>query len=118
MVSLKNIHPLSDFLRNAKARLSQIKKTGEPAILTVNGQAEAVVLSAGAYEKLIEELETERTLNVAGAVPLEMFRTGQISADELKSILKPNPEARGIPVEEAFAQFDRRAQQRRRKKAS
>ena len=46
MIQLKNIHPLSDFLRNTKTRIKQLKKTGEPVILTVNGKAEAVVLSA------------------------------------------------------------------------
>ena len=118
MIHLKNIHPLSDFLRNAKSRLQHLKETGAHTVLTVNGQAEAVILSAAAYEKLIEELETEKTQNLAGSVSLEMLRSGQITGDELKATLQPNPQAQGIPAEEAFAEIDRRIQQRRRKKAS
>ena len=118
MVKLKNIHPLSDFVRNAKSRIAQIKKSGEPAILTINGQAEVVVLSAQAYEKLLEELELEKTLNVAGNGPLEALRSGQISARDLMASLQPNPHAASIPMEEAFAQIEQRIQARRKKKAS
>jgi len=118
MIKLKNIHPLSDFVRNAKTHIGKLKRSGEPAILTVNGEAEAVVLSAEAYEALIEKYETEKTQNIAGGVMLEMLRTGQVSADELKASLKPNPDAQGLPAEEAFSQMRRRVQQRRRKKAS
>jgi len=118
MVQLKNIHPLSDFLRNAKARAAHLKATGEPEVLTVNGQAELVVLSAAAYEKLIEELETERTLNVSGNSALEMLRSGQVSAADLMASLKPNPHVATIPAAEAFAQLERRIQLRRKKKAS
>ena len=118
MFPLKNIHPLSDFVRNAKARLAKMKKTGEPAILTVNGAAEAVVLSADAYEKLVEEMENQKTNAIAANVLLEMFHSGQITAEELKAQLKTNPNAQSLPAEEAFAQLDKKFQARRRKKAS
>jgi PHD/YefM family antitoxin component YafN of YafNO toxin-antitoxin module len=57
MVSLDNIHSLSDFQRNTKTHITRLKKSGEPAVLTVNGQAELVVLSAAAYQKLVDEME-------------------------------------------------------------
>ncbi len=118
MIKLRSIHPLSDFLRNAKARVARLKKTGEPAILTVNGQAEVVVLSAEAYEKLLEELETERTLNSTHQGLLEALRRGQVSASELVAGLKPDPLGPATPAREAFAQLDRRFAERRKKKAS
>lgn len=57
MVSLTDIHSLTDFQRNAKAYLSQIKRSGRPVILTVNGKAAAVVHDAAGYQKLLEAVE-------------------------------------------------------------
>ncbi len=118
MVKMKNIHPLSDFLRNAKARIGELKKSGEPAILTVNGQAEAVLLSAEAYENFMEELETERTLNATHQGALEALRSGQIAANELIASLKPEGWQASVSAREAFAQLERKFSARRKKKAS
>lgn len=54
-ISLANIHSLSDFQRNAKGHLRKLRKTGRPAVLTVNGHAEVVVQSAEAYQKLLDD---------------------------------------------------------------
>lgn len=51
---LANIHSLSDFQRNTKLHLRKLKKSGKPAILTVNGQAEVAVQSAAAYQQLLD----------------------------------------------------------------
>ena len=56
-LNLANIHSLSDFQRNAKDHIRKLKKSGEPAILTVNGEAEVVVQSAEAYQKLLDDRE-------------------------------------------------------------
>lgn len=56
-VNLANIHSLSDFQRNTKDYIRKLKKTGKPAILTVNGEAEVVVQSAEAYQKLLDDRE-------------------------------------------------------------
>lgn len=64
-IHLDDIHPLTDFQRNAKAHIARINHTGRTEILTVNGKAEAVLLGAGAYERLlgtIEELETLQSI--------------------------------------------------------
>ena len=55
--NLSNIHSLSDFQRNTRDQLGQLKDSGEPAILTVNGRAEVVVQSAEAYQKLLDGQE-------------------------------------------------------------
>jgi PHD/YefM family antitoxin component YafN of YafNO toxin-antitoxin module len=57
MIDLANIRSLSDFQRNTKAHLRRLKKSGKPEVLTVNGQAELVVQSAEAYQKLIREAD-------------------------------------------------------------
>jgi prevent-host-death family protein len=56
-IQLANIHSLSDFQRNTKDHLRQLKDSGEPVVLTVNGQAEVVVQSAEAYQKLLDDQE-------------------------------------------------------------
>ena len=66
------------------------------------------MLSAEAYEKLLEELETERTLNSTHQGLLEALRSGQVSASELVAGLKPDPLGPATPAREAFAQLDRR----------
>jgi PHD/YefM family antitoxin component YafN of YafNO toxin-antitoxin module len=57
MIDLASIHPLSDFQRNTRAHIRRLKRSGKPAVLTVNGQAEVVVQSAEGYQKLLEERE-------------------------------------------------------------
>ena len=56
-LDLANIHSLSDFQRNAKDHIRKLKESGKPAILTVNGEAEVVVQSAEAYQKLLDDRE-------------------------------------------------------------
>ncbi len=62
MIDLANIRSLSDFQRNTKEHLRRLKKTGQAEVLTVKGQAELVVQSAEAYQKLLARLDyTEST---------------------------------------------------------
>ena len=48
---------MSAFQRNSKEFIRKLKKSGRPAVLTVNGEAEVVVQSAEAYQKLLESHE-------------------------------------------------------------
>lgn len=50
----KDIHPLTDFKRNTNELVHQMKETGQPIVLTINGRAELVVQDAGSYQKLVE----------------------------------------------------------------
>ena len=40
MLDTREIHSLTDFLRNHKAHVKRLKKTQAPEVLTVNGKAE------------------------------------------------------------------------------
>jgi len=51
----RDIQSLSVFKRDTARLLRQMKKTGEPIILTVNGKAAAVVLNPDEYEYLREK---------------------------------------------------------------
>lgn len=56
MLDTRQIHPMSDFVRNPKAHVKRLKETKTPEVLTVNGRAEVVVLDTETYERLVERL--------------------------------------------------------------
>ena len=62
MIDLANIYSLSEFQRNTRDHISKLKESGRPAVLTVNGQAEVVVQSAEAYQKLVDDQELLESL--------------------------------------------------------
>ncbi|MFN6962890.1 MAG: type II toxin-antitoxin system prevent-host-death family antitoxin [Pyrinomonadaceae bacterium] len=53
----RDIQSLSVFKRDSAKLIRQIKRTGEPIILTVNGKAAAVVLDPDSYEDYLREKE-------------------------------------------------------------
>ena len=57
----EDIHPLTAFKRNTPEFLRQLKESGHPLVLTINGKAEIVVQDAKSYQRLLdlaEQLET------------------------------------------------------------
>jgi prevent-host-death family protein len=58
----RDIRTLSEFKRNTVRLVRQLKKTGEPIILTLNGKAEVVILDAASYGRVREALERLETL--------------------------------------------------------
>jgi prevent-host-death family protein len=50
----QDIQPLTTFRNNSVKMLKQLKKTGRPIVLTVNGKTEAIVQSASAYQRLLD----------------------------------------------------------------
>ena len=48
----RDIQSLSVFKRDSAKFIKQMKKTGEPIVLTVNGKAAAVVLDPDVYQDL------------------------------------------------------------------
>ena len=65
-VHLSNIHSLSDFQRNTKEHLRQLRESGELVVLTVNGQAEVVVQSAEAYQRLLDDQDFLESIRGVG----------------------------------------------------
>jgi prevent-host-death family protein len=49
----KDIQSLSHFKRHTADVMKQIKESGNPIVLTVNGKAEVVVQDAAAYQRLM-----------------------------------------------------------------
>ena len=50
----RDIQSLSTFKRDTAKVIRQLKKTGQPVVLTVNGKAELVVQDAESYQKLLD----------------------------------------------------------------
>ncbi|MBD2413416.1 prevent-host-death family protein [Nostoc calcicola FACHB-389] len=59
---IRDIHSLSNFKRNTSEFIQQMKETGQPVVLTLNGKAELVVQDAESYQKLLELLEQLETI--------------------------------------------------------
>ena len=53
----QDIHSMTTFKRNSTGLMKQLRKTGRPLVLTVNGKAEAVVLNAAAYREVAGHLD-------------------------------------------------------------
>ena len=58
----KDIRPLTDFKRNTIELLRQMKETGQPIVLTINGRSELVVQDAGSYQRLMELVDRLETI--------------------------------------------------------
>ena len=95
MIELANIHALSEFQRNSKDYIRKLKESGKPAVLTVNGQAEVVIQSAQAYQKLLDDqqiLETIRGITRG----LEQAKRGE--GRPLRTLLEALAGEHGIPL--------------------
>jgi len=53
----KDIHSLSTFKRNTSELLDQMRDSGHPLVLTINGKAEIVVQDAISYQKLLDRMD-------------------------------------------------------------
>jgi len=85
----RDINSLSNFKRNTPEFLRQLKESGQPVVLTVNGKAELVVQDSGSYQKLIERADR-----------FERMEALKESIEDLKS-------GRIIPAESMLAEIRR-----------
>lgn len=74
----KDIQSLSHFKRHSAELMKQMKKSGSPVVLTVNGKAEVVVQDAAAYQRLIELAEK--------AEMMEFLRQAKAEADAGRTV--------------------------------
>ncbi len=56
MIDLRQVRSLTEFLRNARDLVLELKETRTPLVLTVNGRAEVVVQDAASYQELLDRL--------------------------------------------------------------
>lgn len=63
MINLStDIQSLSTFKRNTNEMITQMKETGNPIVLTINGKAELVVQDADSYQQLLDTIEHLETI--------------------------------------------------------
>ena len=58
----RDIQSLSVFKRDTSKFLKQMKKTGQPIVLTVNGKAAAVVVDPDSYEEYLRDKDRRETI--------------------------------------------------------
>ncbi|SIO45547.1 Antitoxin Phd_YefM, type II toxin-antitoxin system [Singulisphaera sp. GP187] len=58
----RDIHSLTEFKLKTPDFVQQMKETGEPIVLTINGKASLVVQDADSYQKLLDLAEQARVL--------------------------------------------------------
>jgi prevent-host-death family protein len=83
----RDINSLSNFKRKTATLIKQMKKTGRPVVLTINGKAQVVVQDAASYQKLLELVDRQETL------------------DSIAQGLKEMKQGRGRPAEEVLERF-------------
>ncbi len=64
MISTRHTQSLDEFRRKATETLDRLSQTGEAEILTVDGEARAVLLSPAAYDELAEASNVSRDVTV------------------------------------------------------
>ncbi|MHC5541605.1 type II toxin-antitoxin system Phd/YefM family antitoxin [Singulisphaera rosea] len=73
----RDINSLSNFKRNTSEFLAQLKETGHPVVLTINGKAELVVQDTASYQRLIELAEKAERMESLQA-SIEDMRAGRL----------------------------------------
>ncbi len=76
MIDLREVRSVTEFQRNLKDYVSQLREKQTPLVLTVNGRAELVVQSAESYQVLLDRLERAESI---GAIRqgMEEFEQGK-----------------------------------------
>jgi prevent-host-death family protein len=92
MPRLENIKPISYFKANAAEMLKVLRETGQPYVLTQNGEAAAVLMDAREYDKLQQAL-----------VMLQLIRMSE----------KQLEEGRFSSIEDVKARFEERHAKRK-----
>jgi len=72
-----DINSLSNFKRNTSEFLRQLKETGHPVVLTINGKAELVVQDTSSYQKLVELAQRAERMEALQA-SLDDMRAGKV----------------------------------------
>lgn len=62
MIRTTDITSVTEHRKNLREHLDRLKKSGRPLYVTTNGETEAVVLSAKAYDELADRADMAETL--------------------------------------------------------
>jgi prevent-host-death family protein len=96
-----DIDSLTNFKRQTAAYVKQLRKSGAPVVLTINGKAEVVVQDAAAYRRLVDraaQAEREETV-VALREALKDVEAGRTKP--ARAALRRLARKHGIPKRDA-----------------
>jgi prevent-host-death family protein len=88
MIDLREIRSVTEFQRNIKDYVGQLKKKKTPLVLTVNGRAELVVQDAASYQVMLERLEKAEAVAAIRQGKSEIERGEGIPLDAAESRLR------------------------------
>jgi PHD/YefM family antitoxin component YafN of YafNO toxin-antitoxin module len=84
MVASAHTQSLTDFSAKADEVFDRLDKTGEAEVITVNGEARAVLLSPAVYDEMARELQLSR------------------EADMMRRAMREHDEGKARPAQELF----------------
>jgi antitoxin YefM len=73
-IDIRNITPLTDFRNNIKKYLEEISIHKKPIVLTQHGKSAAVIMDAGKYQEMQDQIDFMRKVTLG----LEDYREGRI----------------------------------------
>lgn len=62
----RDIHSISDFKRKTPDFIKQLRKTGKPVVLTMNGRARVVVQDAESYQVMLDLIDRLKDIEAVG----------------------------------------------------
>lgn len=96
MLSTERTQSLSDFRAKASETLERINSTGQAEIITVNGQARAVLVSPREFDRLVYEVERARETELEADVAA------------IRRSMAEHAAGRSRPASEVFADIRKR----------
>lgn len=98
MLNFENgIASLTNFKRQTSQYLRQLRESGSPIVLTVNGKAQAVVQDAAAYQRLVELAARADQAEVVTAIREGLADANAGRVKPAREALKALAEKYGIP---------------------
>src|SRR5665213_3489406 len=94
MISTEHTQSLSDFRQKAAETLDRLNRTGEAEILTVNGEARAVLLSPAAFDELTREAQLTRDVAVIRKAMKQIDDGHGMEVDDVFSSIRAELNAR------------------------
>jgi len=84
----RDIHSISDFKRNTPDFVKQLKETGKPVVLTMNGRAEVVIQDARSYQNMIEILDRVKDIEAVREAVAEAEQGSAMTLDGFDNEMK------------------------------
>ena len=84
----RDIHSISDFKRNTPEFVRQLKETGKPVVLTMNGRAEVVIQDARSYQDMLEILDRVKDIEAVREAITDAEQGSAISLDAFDKEMK------------------------------